>query len=980
MYNLKPCTYYELENVNYKTNSSDQQMLTHATMHLNIHSLPSKYDQLQLMMRRLNTKKIELDYILLCETFLNNNNQSLYNIKGYEMITRNRITNTKGGVAIYLKNNITYKRRNDLEINIDGEFESIFLETNSNKTKTIVGEIYRIPNTNELDSIRHFETILNKLANINCNIIIGTDQNFDYLKINRHTNTNVLLDSFLSAGFIPTINIPTRIVHTSSTLIDNIYVNSKFHHLCNNSTVLVTDISDHFPVLLSYNNSLTQPANKQPLIIKTRKMNDDKINKINDSLMHTNWNILDTDNIQLTFQTFINKINEMINKHAPEREIKIRNKDIIINPWITHGLLKCSRKLDSLFRLQKNKPDGHHSTVKYKNYKLLYNKIKIQSKMKYYSELIEDVKLDIRKTWKVLNRLTGKNKDKSVIPSHFVHGNIHTSDPYVITTDFCNYFSKVGENFAAAIPPATNTHETYLSKTKNPNSLFLSPTDPDEVDKILNQSKPKKSSGPDGINTEFLIKTKQSLKYPISKLINLTLESGHVPKLMKIAKVIPIYKNKNPEEYTNYRPISLLPSISKIMEKVVHKRLYHFMNNQNLFYNSQYGFRPKCSTVHAISQLTANIIRAIDAKQHTIGVFLDLSKAFDTINHETLLNKLQFYGVRGLALEWFRSYLSGRKQYVHFNGIDSSEEDVTCGVPQGSVLGPLLFIIYTNDLPNALRDSSCILFADDTTIYQSSTNINTIVNKLSLELDHLTDWFRANKLSLNVAKTNYMIFTKTQDTLPVITLKLGGETINRVENTKFLGVHIDNNINWCKHIQHCKNKMSSGLYALRSVKHLLPTNQLKSLYYTLIHPYINYGILIWGSAIKKYLKNIQNMQNKAIRAISKAKYNDPVVQLYKNLNITPIETLYNIQLGKLMYQHKNNLLPKPLMLLYTPNTEMHNHNTRHKDDPHINSRRTNQYNQSFLHKAPEIWYNIPEEIKSARTLNSFKSKISKLFA
>ena len=828
--------------------------------------------------------------------------------------------------------------------------------------------------------MRYFNIILDRLSNLNCNIIIGTDQNFDYLKINQHANTNTLLDSFLTAGLIPTINKPTRIVHTSSTLIDNIYVNSKVHHLCSKSTILITDISDHFPVLLSYNNSLTQPNITSPLIIKTRKMNNEKINKINESLLHTNWNILNTDNVQTAFQNFVDKINEVVNKHAPEKEIKVRNKDIIRNPWITHGLLKSARKLDSLYKMQKNKPEGHQARVKYKNYKLYYNRIKRQSKTMYYADLIANVKFDIRKTWKVLNGLTGKNKDKSSIPNNFIYNNTHITDPCVISRDFCNYFSKVGEDFAAAIPPATNNFETFLNKNKNPKSLFLSPTDPDEVEKILMQSKPKRSSGKDGINTDFLIKTKQSLKYPISKLINLTLESGHVPKLMKIAKVIPIYKNKSPQQYTNYRPISLLPSLSKIMEKVVHKRLYHFMNNQNLFYNSQFGFRPKYSTSHAITQLTADILKAIDDKKYTIGVFLDLSKAFDTINHDTLLKKLQFYGVRGLAFEWFRSYLYGRKQYVNFNGIDSSEQDVTCGVPQGSVLGPLLFIIYTNDLPNALRDSGCILFADDTTIYQSSTNINTIVNNLSQELDNLTDWFRANKLSLNVAKTNYIIFTKTEHTLPIIQLKLGGENINRVENTKFLGVYIDAKINWCKHIQNCRNKMSSGLYALKSVKHLLPMNQLKSLYYTLIHPYLTYCTVIWGGAIQKYLRNIQNMQNKAIRTICNAKYNDHVTPLYTHLKITPLETLYKIHLGKLMYQHKHNLLPKPLMLLYTPNTETHNHNTRHRLDPHITTRRTQQYNNSFLHKAPEIWYNIPEEIKNAKTLNSFKTKITKLFA
>ena len=442
--------------------------------------------------------------------------------------------------------------------------------------------------------------------------------------------------------------------------------------------------------------------------------------------------------------------------------------------------------------------------------------------------------------------------------------------------------------------------------------------------------KPKTSCGIDNLNSEFIRKIKLSIKEPLSKLINISLETGNVPNTLKIAKVIPIYKNKSPEQYANYRPISLLPSLSKVLEKIIHKRLYNFINSQNLFYDCQYGFRPKFSTIHAITQLSAEILKAFDDKQYTTGVFLDLSKAFDTINHNTLLKKLEHYGVRGVALEWFRSYLCGRKQYVHFNGENSNQHDVTCGVPQGSVLGPLLFIVYTNDLPNALNDSHSILCADDTTIYHSSNDPKLSANILAADLKLLTDWFRANKLSLNISKTNYMIFSHTQQELPDIELKIGAETINRVNEIKFLGVYIDSKLNWNKQLIHCKNKLSSGLYALKTVKHLLPTKQLKSLYYTLIHPYLNYGTILWGSASKNNLKKVQILQNKAIRSLTNSKYNHPTTPLYKATKITPLNELYKIHLAKIMYQHKNKLLPKPLQALYTPNTDTHQHNTQER--------------------------------------------------
>jgi uncharacterized surface protein with fasciclin (FAS1) repeats len=487
--------------------------------------------------------------------------------------------------------------------------------------------------------------------------------------------------------------------------------------------------------------------------------------------------------------------------------------------------------------------------------------------------------------------------------------------------------------------------------------------------------KPKKSSGHDGITSEFIRKAKNALSIPLSILINKTIEFGHVPKILKLAKVIPIYKNKNPELYSNYRPISLLPSISKIMEKVIHKRLYHFMNNHNLLYDGQYGFRPKFSTINAITDLTANILKSLDNKKHTVGVFLDLSKAFDTINHKTLLKKLQYYGVRGIALEWFRSYLTDRMQYVCYNGIDSHMQNITCGVPQGSVLGPLLFIIYTNDLPQALVDSKCVLFADDTTIHYSSKNILDAFNHISKDLSSLTDWFRANKLSLNINKTNYIVFTMMPNGILDYDLKIGNELIEKVDSTTFLGVKIDKNLEWYDHIQMVRNKVSSGLYALSSVKHILPYELMRQIYFTLIHPYLNYGTLLWGSAKKMHLRKLVTLQNKSVRMVTLANYNASAAPIYTTTKSMPFDNLFKSHLANLMFQHKHNQLPPAIQHLFTANTETHSHHTRQQWDPHVTRKRTKKISDTFLHKAPEYWYRIPQDIKECITINAFKNKM-----
>jgi len=390
------------------------------------------------------------------------------------------------------------------------------------------------------------------------------------------------------------------------------------------------------------------------------------------------------------------------------------------------------------------------------------------------------------------------------------------------------------------------------------------PTNPEEINSTIISLKPKKSHGYDKISSKLLKVLATAIKYPPSLIINKSLETGTVPKSLKLAKIIPIYKSKDKSLMSNYRPISLLPSISKILEKIVHHRVYKFCTNQGILYNSQYGFRPNHSTINAVTHFMADIITAIENNQCTVAVLLDLSNAFDTIDHNILLRKLEYYGIRGVALEWFRSYLSDRTQYVSYKDVNSDYANLTCGVPQGSVLGPLLFIIYTNDLPKCLLHSNCILFADDTTVYKSSSNIRELINSIENDLASLHDWFCANKLSLNVSKTNFILFSpKSNDKNVGITkINLGIQSIQRVNSAKFLGIYIDDELQWDEHINHIYRKLASGCYAVNATKNILTVSNLKQLYYSLVHPHLSYGIILWGLAFKYKLHKLAISQNK----------------------------------------------------------------------------------------------------------------------
>ena len=468
--------------------------------------------------------------------------------------------------------------------------------------------------------------------------------------------------------------------------------------------------------------------------------------------------------------------------------------------------------------------------------------------------------------------------------------------------------------------------------------MFMAPTDQNEIIKMIDTLKRKNSSGHDNISSALL----KDMKFELAKPLEiLSLSEGSVPDDMKLAQVIPIYKAKNKETLNNYRPISLLPTFAKLIEKLVHKRLYNFFSAQSLFYPSQYGFRPKHSTNQAVHEFIDDTIQSLENKQHTLSVFLDLSKAFDTIDHKILINKLNWYGVRGKALDWFKSYLSTRKQYVQYYKTSSEIQTIPCGVPQGSVLGPLLFIIYTNDLPNCLKDSKAILFADDTTLYMSSNNFKQLYHVANIELESLNNWFRANKLSLNIGKTHYVVFKFNKTEIPInMHIKIGDEILKEKDIAKFLGLYIDNELNWQEHIIHLKNKLNSSLYAMNKVKHQLNRKHLTTLYYTLIYPYIDYGITLWGSTLSTYVNKIIIMQKKSVRIIAKAKYNEHTEPIFKELSIYKLEDIYKLNISKYMFALHNGTLPAALNNIITYNRSVHEHNTRNINNPHVKQRRT----------------------------------------
>ena len=956
-------------------------------IHQNIRSAPRNLKNFECFLSNLNHT---FPFIGCSETWFKDHNVNLYGIKGYTAEHNYRKKQSGGGVSIYVKDNIEYTLRKDLTV-MNTTLETIFIEVKKdqigNKKDMIIGVIYRPPGTDIRSSSDELIKILNKIKIDKKTLYLLGDYNANLINIDKHTPTQELLDMLYSYLLLPLVTKPTRVTTTTATLIDNIFTNDLENLDKAFTGILYSDVTDHFPIFYIDN---TQTGKTAPKFILKRLYTPANSKKFSEQLNNQDWSeILNSQNVKEANAKYLKIYKEAYEACFPVKRVKLgyNNK----KPWLKQNILEAIKIKNKMHKNLLDTGDPYLGIL-YRRFRNRVNKMVMHAERDHYRDLIAENKDNMKKTWQILKEIINKNK-KTSISSRFMVNNQIIINKQDIADGFNSFYVNVGPTLAKKIPKVNKSPSSFIKKSYN-HKMFVKEVTQEEVRKIITELK-NGSSGWDQISAKIFKSTVDAYLIPFTHICNLSIISGIFPDEMKLARVIPLYKTDDPLLFSNYRPVSVLPVMSKVLERLMYNRLLNYLNKYKILYDFQFGFRNKHSPNLALIYLIDKISTALEKGEYVLGLFLDFSKAFDTVDHAILFEKLEYYGVNDISLNWFKSYLNNRYQYVEYNGTKSSQMKITCGVPQGSILGPLLFLIYINDLADASTKLFALMFADDSNMFISGTNINELINTMNEEMIKIVEWLRVNKLSLNLKKTHFIIFRRNRskttnensnnnnnNNLPnkekINNLVIDNVIIERKTKTKFLGVILDELLSFEHHTKHVKSKVARGVGILYKGRKSLDKTSLTQLYNSFICPYLNYCLTVWGNTFQANIEPLEKIQRRAVRVISGLNRQDDVSQTFLNLNILTFKQLYAYNIQILMYKYYHGDLPHIFEQFFTLNNQIHQYDTKSKHNFHVAFGKTHQMATSIRIVGVRSFNHFKKNIEIKNKISTYKKHLKRV--
>ena len=925
------------------------------------------FDALDSLCANLN---YPFDIVAVTETWNSTSNKDKFIPKimeNYQKYNGLAGTSLKSGCGVYIRTGTKYKDRKDLDIQLCdnlNEYQCKFIEIINTKGSNIIICIsYRHPQKTSNNSYNSWlQNTLDKISKEHKTTIFLGDFNYNLLKYSHDENVRTFVDVMASKNLQPTINKPTRIVRNQKpSLIDNFFTNSLDKEIITGN--LISKITDHMPNFFIMKNTCFEHKN---IKIRRRSFKDFNLADYQNDISSIDLRpaLVAYSDLNEIYKYYHDQLLAVINKHAPfvllsKRETKWMNK-----PWIGKRIQLLIKEKDILYSKYCNK----RSNFWYRRYRTACDIVKgriAEAKKTYFSWYFKVNIHNSKKIWQGINEIV-HNKHTKLMEEIFLdeNGNIIT-DQKKVANKFNKFYTTIADKLVANLGKPATKYQDYL-KNPNEHSIFLNETDHGEVASLIHKLDITKSGDIYGITPRLIKDAGPSMATNLSIIFNKSMESGIFPQLLKTAKVIPVYKAESKMIESNYRPISLLPIIGKLFEKLICKRISSFIQKYNILYSRQFGFQSGKSTEHALIDIQDQILKSLEKGETPCCIFLDFAKAFDTVNHSILLHKLNHYGIRGKALDVIESYLTDREQCVQINDATSDLDFIKHGVPQGSILGPLFFLLYINDIASCSPVLAFYLFADDTTIFFSHKDTKELEKIVNSELVHVTNWLIANKLSLNVGKSNLLLFRHKSDKTKTLKIVINGCTIDVKEYAKYLGILIDDKLSFKQHIQHVKSKLIRGNAILSMIRHYVQKNTLINTYNAYIQPHLDYGLNIWGHTYQTHLVQLKRQQRKAIRLMNfkPKRYETP--ELFINDKILPFDQNLQLTSTKLLWKAKNNLLPPTVNALFVPRAD--------DQSFHLPFRRLEIAQQSSTYRGVQTWNKIPMSIRSKNSLDSLKTE------